>query len=90
MQSLPSDGEAISANISGQEGGGGGGGGVVATPIPSLNLNHCLSDLLLIVVLWIHPRSIRIQIKVVNICEMYGTGGLEFVVFDRFSDMYKL
>ena len=32
------------------KGGGGGGRGVVAT-LPSLNLNHCLSDLLLIVVL---------------------------------------
>ena len=27
------------------------------------------------------------KLKVVNICEMHGTGGLEFVVFDRFSDM---
>ena len=34
---------------------GGGGGG--------LNLNHCLSDLSVIVNLWTHPRPTRIQIK---------------------------
>ena len=33
------------------------------TYLASLNLNHCLSDLLLIVDLWTHPRSTRIQIK---------------------------
>ena len=38
-----------------------GGGGWL--PTPSLNLNHCLSDLLLIVKLQTHPRSTRIQIK---------------------------
>ena len=32
-------------------------------PPLSLNFNHCLSDLLLIVDLWTHPSSTRIQIK---------------------------
>ena len=44
--------------------GGGGGGerdGVVVTP--SLNLNHCLPDLLLIFDLQTNPRSTRVQIK---------------------------
>ena len=34
----------------------------------SLNLNHCLSDLLLIVDLYSHPRSTRVQIKSCQYC----------------------
>ena len=37
-------GQVILANISGQ-GGGGGGGEELGLPVPSLNLNHFLSDL---------------------------------------------
>ena len=54
-------------------------------PSPSLNLNHCLFDLLLIVNLYTDPRSTRIQLNIVNSCEMHRTGGLEVVVFDRFQ-----
>ena len=52
-------------------------GGRVATP-HSLNLNHCLSHLLLIGL----PEY---NLKVINICEMHGTGGREVVVFDQFQ-----
>ena len=40
----PSDGQAISADTYLANGGGGGG-----FPPPSRNLNHCLSDLLLVI-----------------------------------------
>ena len=42
----PSNGKAISTDISSQ---GGGGGGVGEGAPHSLNINHCLSDFLLIV-----------------------------------------
>ena len=38
-------------------------GGGEVLPSPSLNLNQCFSDLLLIVDLYIHPSSTRTQIK---------------------------
>ena len=65
---LTPDGQAISATISGQ-------GGGRWLPTPSLNLNRCLSDLLLIVNLQTHPRSTRIQIRKLSIfvkCTLQG------------------
>ena len=65
-------------------GGGGGGGRGVATP--SLNLNHCLSDLLLIQLTFRPILGLpEYKLKVVNICEMHGTGGCEVVLFDKFQ-----
>ena len=53
---------------------------------PFLNLNHCLSDLLLIVNLQTPTLGLlKYKLKVVNICEMHGARGLEVVVFDRFQ-----
>ena len=70
--SLPSDGQAIAANISRQGGGGGGG----CHPLPPFEILTiaCLTFCLLLTGL---PEY---KLKVVNICEMDGTGGLEVVV----------
>ena len=56
---------------------------MVATP--SLTLNHCLSDLSLLLTYRPILGLPEYKLKVVNICEMHGTGGLEVVVFDRFQ-----
>ena len=84
----PSVGQAYSVNISGQEGGGGGGGG--STHPPSSKLNHCLSDLSLVLT---HIPILALpecNLKVVNICEIHGTGGLEVVVlFQRYVQFVR-
>ena len=56
-------------------------------PYPE-NFKNCLFDILLIVDSQTKPSSTRIQIKVVNICEMHGTEELKFwcyALFDRFQ-----
>ena len=67
--------------------GGGGGEGVAAPPLQILTI-ACLIFCLL---LTYRPTLglPKYKLKVVNICEMNGTGGLEVVVFTDFSDMKK-
>ena len=62
---------------------------MVATP-PSSNLNHCLSDLLLVLTDRITPGLVEYKLTVVNICKMHKTGGLDlnlwcYELFDRFQ-----
>ena len=64
---------------------GTGGGGWL--PSPSLNLSHRLSDLCLLLSYRPILGLSECKLKVVNICEMHGTGGLEVVVFDQFSNV---
>ena len=75
-----SDGQAISAKISGQ-----GGRGVATLPLLILAI-ACLTFCLL---LYYRPilGLLEYRLIVVNICEMHWTGGLEVVVFDRFGNM---
>ena len=77
----PSDGQAISANISGR---GGGGGGASCHPIFKISTIACLNFLLLLTYRPILGLP-EYELKVVNICEMHGTEGHEVVVFDRFQ-----
>ena len=75
-QYKPSDGQAISANISGGE------EGVVATPLEILTI-ACLTFCLL---LTDRPTlgPLEYKLKVVSICKMHRTGGLEVVVWCSF------
>ena len=57
----------------------------VATP--SLNLNHYLSDLFILLSYRPILDLSEYKLKVVNTCEMHTTGGIEVVVFDHISDM---
>ena len=75
-----SDGQAISAKISGQ-----GGRGVATFPLLILAI-ACLTFCLLSYYRPILGLS-EYKLKVVNICEMHWTGDLEVVVFDRFGNM---
>ena len=78
-----SDGQAISTNISGQGGGGGGGGEGGVTPSLEILTIACLTFCLLLT-----DRPIlslpEDKLKVVIICKMHGTGGLEVVVLWAF------
>ena len=78
-RSYPSDGQAISAHILANGGGGGGGGRVVATPTLKILIIACLTFCLL---LTDRPTLtlLKYKLKVVNICKMHGTGGLEVLV----------
>ena len=52
----------------------------------SLNLNHCLSDLCLLLTYRPILRLPEYKLKVVNICEMQGTGVLKLWCLTDFSD----
>ena len=79
VRHLSSDGQAISTDISGQGGGGGEGGGGGCHPpfeifsIASLTFCFLLAD---------RPTLglPEYKLKVLNICKMHGTWGLEAVV----------
>ena len=47
---------------------------------PSSNFKYCLSDLLLVIDDGHTLGLPEYKLKVVNICKMHGTGGLEVVV----------
>ena len=71
-----SDGQAIWADISGQGGGGGGGG--CHSPLDILTI-ACLTFCLLLTDRPI-PGLPEYKLKLVNICNMDGTGRLEVMV----------
>ena len=54
-------------------------------PPPSLNLNHCLLTFCLLLTYRAILSLPEYKLKVVNICEMHGTGGREVVVLDQFQ-----